>query len=97
MKRLCVALTTLCLLAATTAWAKTTRVRFPAGRTTVILKGRTTGGPSESPCRVILTESRPLRHPGAVRTNDGHSSVRKGMAGRPSLLKRLTIGFQAQP
>ncbi len=48
MKRLCVALTTLCLLAATTAWAKTTRVRFPAGRTTVVLKGRTTGGPSES-------------------------------------------------
>ncbi|MDQ3917941.1 MAG: hypothetical protein M3348_05645, partial [Acidobacteriota bacterium] len=48
MKRLCVALTTLCLLAAMPAWAKTTRVRFPAGRTTVVLKGRTTGGPSES-------------------------------------------------
>ena len=48
MKRLFVALLTLSLLAATPAWAKTTRVRFPPGRTTVILKGRTTGGPSES-------------------------------------------------
>ena len=28
--------------------AKTTRVRFPPGRTTLILKGKTTGGPSES-------------------------------------------------
>lgn len=35
-------------LLATTAWAKTIRVKFPPGRTTVILKGRTTGGPSES-------------------------------------------------
>jgi hypothetical protein len=48
MKRLCVALITLCLLAATNAWAKSTRVRFPPGRTTAILKGTTTGGPSES-------------------------------------------------
>src|SRR5689334_4485380 len=48
MKRLCVMLVTICLLAATPAWAKTIRVRFPAGRTTVILKGKTTGGPSES-------------------------------------------------
>jgi hypothetical protein len=48
MKRLCITLVTLCLLAATPAWAKSTRVHFPAGRTSVILKGRTTGGPSES-------------------------------------------------
>lgn len=48
MKRLYVALITLCLLAATPAWAKSTRVRFPAGRTTAVLKGKTTGGPSES-------------------------------------------------
>jgi hypothetical protein len=32
----------------TTAWAKTIRVKFPPGRTTVILKNKTTGGPSES-------------------------------------------------
>jgi len=31
-----------------TAWAKSTRVKFPPGRTTVILNGRATGGPSES-------------------------------------------------
>jgi hypothetical protein len=36
------------LLLATTASAKIIRVKFPKGRTTVILKGRTTGGPSES-------------------------------------------------
>ena len=30
------------------AWAKSTRVKFPPGRTTVVLNGRTTGGPSES-------------------------------------------------
>ncbi|MBV8856184.1 MAG: g-type lysozyme inhibitor [Acidobacteria bacterium] len=36
------------LLATAPAWGKTTVVRFPKGRTTVILKGRTTGGPSES-------------------------------------------------
>ncbi len=29
-------------------WAKSTRVKFPPGRTTVILNGKTTGGPSES-------------------------------------------------
>jgi hypothetical protein len=48
MKRASVALVALILLVATTAWAKTIRVRFPPGRTTVILKGKTTGGPSES-------------------------------------------------
>ena len=36
------------LLATAPAWGKTVNVRFPKGRTTVILKGRTTGGPSES-------------------------------------------------
>ena len=36
------------LLIVGTAWAKSTRVKFPPGRTTVVLNGRTTGGPSES-------------------------------------------------
>ena len=36
------------LLLTITASAKTIRVKFPKGRTTVILKGKTTGGPSES-------------------------------------------------
>jgi hypothetical protein len=36
------------LLATAPAWGKTVNVRFPKGRTTVVLKGRTTGGPSES-------------------------------------------------
>jgi hypothetical protein len=36
------------LLLVTAASAKIIRVKFPKGRTTVILKGRTTGGPSES-------------------------------------------------
>ena len=36
------------LLVTAPAWGKTITVRFPKGRTTVILKGRTTGGPSES-------------------------------------------------
>jgi hypothetical protein len=50
MKRVAVMLLSLFLLtAATTAvWAKTITVKFPPGRTTVILKGKTTGGPSES-------------------------------------------------
>ncbi len=48
MKRVAVALLTLVLCMAATAWAKTIRVKFPPGRTTVILKGKTTGGPSES-------------------------------------------------
>ena len=48
MKRKAVVLLALILLAAPNAWAKTIRVKFPRGRTTVILKGRTTGGPSES-------------------------------------------------
>jgi len=48
MKRKSIALLTLILLVATTAWAKIIRVRFPPGRTTVIVTGKTTGGPSES-------------------------------------------------
>jgi len=30
------------------AWSPSKRVKFPPGRTTVVLRGRTTGGPSES-------------------------------------------------
>jgi hypothetical protein len=48
MKRLAAALLTLTFLLAPAATAKTINVKFPPGRTTVILKGRTTGGPSES-------------------------------------------------
>ena len=48
MKRKAVLLLALILLVAPNAWAKTIRVKFPPGRTTVILKGKTTGGPSES-------------------------------------------------
>jgi hypothetical protein len=48
MKRKAVVLLALLLALSTNAWAKTVRVKFPAGRTTVVLKGRTTGGPSES-------------------------------------------------
>ena len=48
MKRVAVMLLSLSLLTAATVWAKTIRVKFPPGRTTVILKGKTTGGPSES-------------------------------------------------
>lgn len=36
------------LFLATTASARIIPVKFPKGRTTVVLKGRTTGGPSES-------------------------------------------------
>src|SRR5947209_2286418 len=48
MKRLAVALLSLTFLISTAVYAKTIRVKFPPGRTTVILKGKTTGGPSES-------------------------------------------------
>lgn len=47
MKRFSVALLALLLVMASTAWAQK-RVKFPPGRTTVVLKGKTTGGPSES-------------------------------------------------
>lgn len=48
MKRKAVVLLALLLALSANVWAKTIRVKFPAGRTTVVLKGRTTGGPSES-------------------------------------------------
>jgi len=48
MRKVSVAVVALLLLLANTAWAKTIRVRFPKGKTSVVLKGRTTGGPSES-------------------------------------------------
>jgi hypothetical protein len=47
MKRLVIGLLVLLLFTAPAAWAQK-RVKFPPGRTTAILKGRTTGGPSES-------------------------------------------------
>lgn len=47
MKRVIVGLLVLSLVSVSSVWAQK-RVRFPPGRTTVILKGRTTGGPSES-------------------------------------------------
>ena len=47
MKRFIVTLLALLLVTAPTAWAQK-RVKFPPGRTTVVLKGKTTGGPSES-------------------------------------------------
>src|SRR5260221_5869254 len=49
MKKFVIALLDIFVLTASTIRAQGyKRVRFPAGRTTVILKGRTTGGPSES-------------------------------------------------
>jgi hypothetical protein len=48
MKKLAAAVLTLTFLLAPPAPAKTVNVKFPRGRTTVVLKGRTTGGPSES-------------------------------------------------
>ena len=47
MKKLSISVLAILLIAAATTWAQK-RVRFPPGRTTVVLKGRTTGGPSES-------------------------------------------------
>lgn len=47
MKRLAAAFLGLLILTAATP-AKTITVKFPRGRTTAILKGKTTGGPSES-------------------------------------------------
>ena len=47
MKKLAIAFLAILLLTTATTWAQK-RVRFPAGRTTVVLHGRTTGGPSES-------------------------------------------------
>ena len=47
MKRFSVIILAILLIIGT-AWAKSRRVKFPPGRTTVVLNGRTTGGPSES-------------------------------------------------
>lgn len=47
MKKIIVAVLVFVLLNAPVAWAQK-RVKFPPGRTTVVLKGKTTGGPSES-------------------------------------------------
>lgn len=48
-EKLILAFLTLSLVIASTAWAQNSkRVKFPPGHTTVVLKGRTTGGPSES-------------------------------------------------
>lgn len=47
MKKIASSLLAILLLTAATTWAQK-RVRFPAGRTTVVLQGKTTGGPSES-------------------------------------------------
>ena len=48
MKRLALLLLASLLLTSSVVWAKTIRVNFPPGKTSVILKGKTTGGPSES-------------------------------------------------
>jgi len=49
MKKLSASVLILMLLSVSSiAWAPSKRVKFPPGRTTVVLKGRTTGGPSES-------------------------------------------------
>jgi hypothetical protein len=47
MKRLAIVVLAISLLSVSAIW-KPKRVTFPPGRTTVILKGTTTGGPSES-------------------------------------------------
>ena len=47
MKKLSISVMAILLVATVTSWAQK-RVKFPPGRTTVILKGKTTGGPSES-------------------------------------------------
>ncbi len=49
MKKLAVSVLFLILFSVSSiAWAPSKRVKFPPGRTTVVLQGRTTGGPSES-------------------------------------------------
>lgn len=47
MKKLAISFLAILLLTTATTWAQK-RVKFPPGRTTVVLRGRTTGGPSES-------------------------------------------------
>jgi len=48
MKKITVSVLLVMLLFVNLIAAPSKRVKFPPGRTTVILKGRTTGGPSES-------------------------------------------------
>jgi hypothetical protein len=48
MKRVSLLVIVGMLFIAGTVWARNIRVKFPPGRTTVVLNGRTTGGPSES-------------------------------------------------
>jgi hypothetical protein len=48
MKSFIVAFLALSLLTAPATASAQKRVKFPTGRTTVVLKGKTTGGPSES-------------------------------------------------
>ena len=48
MKRVSLLVVVGMLFIAGTVWARNIRVKFPPGRTTVVLNGRTTGGPSES-------------------------------------------------
>ena len=48
MKRFSVLILATLLLLTSVAFARSRRVKFPPGRTTLVLKGRTTGGPSES-------------------------------------------------
>jgi hypothetical protein len=49
MKKPILAVLAISLVAASATWAQSfKRVKFPPGRTTVVLTGRTTGGPSES-------------------------------------------------
>lgn len=48
MRRAGLAVVVICLVLISAAQARIIRVKFPKGRTTVVLKGKTTGGPSES-------------------------------------------------
>ena len=48
MKKVSAAVLVLLFLMANLTFAKIINVKFPPGRTTVVLKGKTTGGPSES-------------------------------------------------
>ena len=48
MKKVSAAVLALLFLVANVTFAKIINVKFPPGRTTVVLKGKTTGGPSES-------------------------------------------------
>ena len=48
MKKSSILLIAVLLMTPLVTLGKTIRVKFPPGRTTVVLKGKTTGGPSES-------------------------------------------------